>query len=444
MDRVAKLLSTSQRSSRIIEVGPCHAPIAPKAAGWNSFVIDHATQPELRAKFRGMGVNVEGIEPVDFVWTAGGMDAAVPAAFHGTFDTVIASHAIEHMPDFIGFFNAAAKLLKPTGTVALAVPDKRYCFDFFRPVSMAGEVIEAHLLRLSRHARRTAFNHAAHIVSGDSKVAWGQHPVTQFEFLNPLKAATRALAKWTDDPDEPYKDYHAWQYTPASFELLILELGLVGTLDWHVVTVFPTEGSEFIALLQPGLAPFVAPETSDEERMALLRRMLVETREQLDCVLGPSSPGLAGEAALPAIPAMLEAQQRIEAALPAIPAMLETQTGQLQRIETGLPGIRAGLEAQNRQLRELAAALAPNAALLAQLERLAQLAQRSGGDPAVTGQINAGLAEITNRLRAQDTTLHEIAEVAFWFRRALRPVRWSWRALLPVRRLFRRAPQQPG
>jgi len=377
MDRVAKLLSTSQRSSRILEVGPCHAPIAPKAAGWNSFVIDHATQPELRAKFRGLGVNVEGIEPVDFVWTGGGMDEAVPATFHGTFDTVIASHVIEHMPDFVGFFKAAAKLLKPSGTVALALPDKRFCFDFFRPLSMTGEMIEAHLLRLSRHARHTAFNHIAHIVSGDSDVAWGQHRVKQFAFLNPLKDATRALRKWTDDPDEPYKDYHAWQFTPASFELLFLELGLVGMLDWHVVTIFPTEGSEFIALLAPGLAPFVAPETSDEERMTLLRRMLVETREQLDSALGPSSPELAGEGALPAIPAILEAQQRIEAALPAIPAMLETQTGQLQRIETGLPGIRAGLEAQNRQLRELATALAPNAAAMV---------QRGGGDPAVSSR----------------------------------------------------------
>jgi len=344
------------------------------------------------------------------------MDTAVPAVLHGTFDTVIASHSIEHMPDFIGFFEAAAKLLKPSGTVALAVPDKRYCFDFFRPVTMSGEVIEAHILRLSRHSRRTAFNHVAHIIKADNQVAWGQHPVKELQFLNPLKNATRALRKWTDDPDEPYKDYHTWQFTPASFELLILELGLVGQLDWHVVTIFPSEGSEFIALLHPGARPYVAPETADEERMALLRRMLVELREQLDTVLEPSASGPASNATLAAIPDLLAGQQRIEAALPAIPAMLETQTGQLHRIETGLPGIRAGLE---------------------------QLAQRPGSDPAAIGQVTAGLADVMNRLRAQDNTLHEIAEVAFWARRALRPLRWSWRGLSPVRRLFRRAPRQP-
>ena len=417
MDRVAKLLSTSQRSSRIVEIGPSYAPIAPKAAGWNSFVVDHATQAELRAKYRGEGVNVDGIEPVDFVWSAGSVDQAVPAAFHGSFDTLIASHVIEHVPDFIAFFEAAAKLLKPTGTVALAVPDKRFCFDFFRAVSMSGDVVEAHLDRRSRHSRRTAFNHAAHIVTADEAIAWGQHRVHEFAFWRPLKRAVlKGLTEWSDDPAGPYDDAHAWQFTPASFELMILELGLVGLLDWHVVTIYPTEGCEFIALLQPGLPPFVAPETSDEQRMALLWRTLHETREQIDFALGP--PELAGEAAARIA--------RIEAALPAIPAMLETQQAALQRIEATVPAIPAALEAQQRQL--AAVAVQPRVA--------------PAGDPAAVAQIKASLNEIEARLNAQDTRLHEIAEVAFWFRRALRPLRAMWRGLEPVRRLFRRPPAQ--
>jgi SAM-dependent methyltransferase len=411
MDRVAQLLSTSQRSSRIIEVGPSYSPIAPKSAGWNSFVVDHATQAELRAKYRPTGVNVDAIEPVDFVWQTGSMDTAVPAAFHGTFDTLVASHVIEHMPDFIAFFEAAAKLLKPTGTVALAVPDKRFCFDFFRPLSMSGDVIEAHLMGLSRHTRRNAFNHAAHIVSADNVTAWGQHRVHQFAFELPLKNARKALGRWSAEPDAPYRDSHAWQFTPASFELVVLEASLVGMLDWHVVTIYPTAGCEFIALLQPGLPPYVEPATSDEQRMALLRRTLYETREQIDYALGP--PELTGEAA-----ARLE---RIEAALPAIPALLE---------------------AQNRRLGELAeVASAPNAAVMERLERLARLPT---SDPAVAEQLKAGLNEIAAQLRAQDAQLHEVAEVAFWFRRAVRPVRSLWRGLEPVRRLFRRAPAQPN
>jgi SAM-dependent methyltransferase len=402
MDRIAKLLSTSQRSSLIIEIGPCHAPIAPKAAGWNSFVVDHASQAELRAKYRGLGVNIDAIEPVDFVWTTGGLDEAVPAAFHGSFDTVIASHVIEHVPDFIAFFDAAAKLLRPTGTVALAVPDKRFCFDFFQPMSSTGEVIDAHLTRLSRHRRSTVFNHFAYLVSADNAYAWGQHRVHQFAFTHKLKDAAHELTKWSDDPAEPYKDYHAWRFTPASFELLFLELGLVGMLDWHVVGIHPTEGSEFIALLQPGLPPFAAPETSDEQRMALLWRTLAETREQLDSALGPPPPPeLTGEAA-----ARLA---RIDAAMP-----------RLARIDAAMPGIPAMLEAQHGQLRELAAAAT-----------------------AARERLGTDLIGIEARLSAQETRLLEIAEVAFWFRRALRPLRWLWRGLEPVRRVFRHAPPPP-
>ena len=408
MDRVAQLLSTTQRSSRIIEIGPSYAPIAPKSAGWNSFVVDHATQAELRAKYRPTGVNVDAIEPVDFVWTTAGMDEAVPAAFHGTFDTLVASHVIEHTPDFIAFFEAAGKLLKPTGTVALAVPDKRFCFDFFRPLSMSGDMIDAHLQKLSRHTRRNTFNHVAHIVSADNLTSWGQHRVHQFTFELPLKNTSKAMGRWSAEPDAPYRDCHAWQFTPASFELIILELGLVGMLDWHVVTIYPTAGNEFIALLQPGLPPFVAPETSDEQRMALLWRTLHETREQLDFALGP--PELAGEAAARIA--------RIEAALPAIPAMLEAQQAALQRLEAAVPSV---LQAQT-----------------------AGVARLPLGDPAAAAQIKTSLDEIDARLTAQDTRLHEIAEVAFWFRRATRPLRALWRGLEPMRRLFRRTPAQPG
>ena len=52
MDRNTLLLGDATRDSRIIEIGPSHAPIAPKRAGWNSFVVDHADQAELRAKYR--------------------------------------------------------------------------------------------------------------------------------------------------------------------------------------------------------------------------------------------------------------------------------------------------------------------------------------------------------------------------------------------------------
>jgi SAM-dependent methyltransferase len=387
MDRVAQILSTTQRTSRILEIGPSHAPIAPKVAGWNSFVVDHATQGELRAKFRGYGVNLDAIEPVDFVWNMGSLADAVPTVFHGTFDTIIASHVIEHMPDFIGFFAACAKLLKPTGTIALAVPDKRYCFDFFQPYSVAGDMIEAHLAGAKRHSRRTVFNYLTHIIMADGATAWGQHPIKEFALLHPFEEATKALQKWTDDPRQPYKDYHAWYFTPASFELVVLELALAGMLDFHVVTTFPTAASEFIILLHPGSSRFSEAEIADEQRLDLMRRTLFDIREQLDHALGPPPPtNLAGEAAA--------GFRRIDATLTALAAQVE-------------------------QLRDAAAAAAAaHATILGQLAPLSQLTL------------------ISDLVRAS-------AEAVLWQRQAIKPVRWLWRALGPIRGALRPEQSRP-
>jgi hypothetical protein len=303
-------------------------------------------------------------------------------------------------------------LLKPTGTVALAVPDKRYCFDFFQSPSMAGDMIEAHLAGATRHSRRTVFNYLTHIVMADGATAWGQHEIKEFALLHPFKEATKALQKWTDDPNTPYKDYHAWQFTPATFELLVLELALAGFLDFHLLTTYPTAGSEFIVLLQPGAPRFSAPELGDEQRLLVMQRILTDTREQLDHALGPPpATQLAGEAA-----ARLE---RIDAALPAIAAALERDRGQLQQLE--------------------AMVAARGEALLEQGDgrvSLGEVARLVRTDAEVRERIVASLKEIVARLGAQDTALHEIAEVAFWQRRALKPVRWAWHTLRPVRRMF--------
>jgi hypothetical protein len=64
---------------RILEVGPSFSPIAPKSEGWDCFVLDHASQSELREKYSSVAVPVEDIEAVDFVWQAGPIDASIPA-----------------------------------------------------------------------------------------------------------------------------------------------------------------------------------------------------------------------------------------------------------------------------------------------------------------------------------------------------------------------------
>src|SRR5438046_2523955 len=99
MSRTQKALCCIDRSMRILEIGPAFSPIAPKADGWQSHVLDHASQDELREKYSSSALPIQDIEPVDFIWRAGSIDTAVPPELAGKFDACIASHVIEHLPD---------------------------------------------------------------------------------------------------------------------------------------------------------------------------------------------------------------------------------------------------------------------------------------------------------------------------------------------------------
>jgi predicted SAM-dependent methyltransferase len=285
LTRASMLLGDLDRSSSIVEIGPSHNPIAPKADGWNTVVVDHATREELIEKYRGhRGVDVERIEEVDGVWTGGSLADAVPRDLHGTFDAFIASHVIEHTTDFIDFLDTAAALLKDTGVVILAVPDKRFCFDYFRPLTTTGDVLEAHLARRSRHTRRNLFDYHAYVVRNAGSGAWGQSTVQDLEFFHSFTEAEHMLRKAGEDAQAPYIDSHAWQFTPSSFELLLLELARLGETDWQVAHITPATGCEFYVRLRRGgraAAALSEPELQ-ARRLALLKRTLLEIKEQLD------------------------------------------------------------------------------------------------------------------------------------------------------------------
>ena len=280
MDRVTQILGAADHSSRIIEIGPSHSPIAPRSAGWDTHIVDHADRAELCRKYIDAGVALDSIEDVDSVWTGGPLHKAVPTALHGSFDTLIASHVIEHLPDPVGFLISAAILLKPGGVVSLAVPDKRFCFDYFKPLTTTGDLLEAYAQRRSRHPLRVAWNHLAYSVKSNGRIGWGQEPVGPFGFCHEFAAASRVPSDYRDDG--LYQDYHAWHFTPASFSLIIFELGILGLVDWHVAELHGPCGLEFYATLRPGQRFAETPASLQAQRITLLCEQMIELQVQLE------------------------------------------------------------------------------------------------------------------------------------------------------------------
>ena len=278
--RSEKLLLNGDKGRIIIEIGPSFAPIAPKKDGWKSWIVDHLPREGLIEKYTGHDSRIDQIEPVDTVWAGGFLHDAVPADRHGSFDLLIASHVIEHMPDPIAFLQSAATLLTADGRVSLAIPDKRYCFDFYKPLTMSGDLLHAHSNRAERHDARTIFNYLAYSVKSEGQIIWGQAPVGPFEFAHDLNIAS-SMFRSVSEPDHEYIDAHAWHFTPSSFKLLILELGELDLIDWQVEQEYPSQGCEFMMILKRGVHAFTSSIDRDAARLACLDALLDEAEEQI-------------------------------------------------------------------------------------------------------------------------------------------------------------------
>jgi SAM-dependent methyltransferase len=334
LDRVSRLLGTADRSLQIIEIGAGYCPVAPKSQGWNTHVVDHTDQEALRAKYADAAVDLQAIEPVDTVWQQGALHEAVPADLAGQVDLIIASHVLEHLPDLIGFFASAARLATASGLLSIALPDRRYCFDCFRPWTTTGGLLEAHHRGAARHGLRTAFDHMAYSAVVDGQLAWGARPIGRPALLDPFAAAAATAKSFSDGMPGPYQDYHAWQFTPAGFELIALELSELGLLDWHVEKLDGPENFEFFVSLRRGAGQLMPADALQVARRDLLLRQLAETREQIDFMLGtadaPAPPVFDAEAACHDLAAKLAAQdlrlREVEAALAFVPASLKPTT----------------------------------------------------------------------------------------------------------------------
>jgi glycosyltransferase involved in cell wall biosynthesis len=229
-----------------------------------------------------MGIDsLNKIEAVDFVWQDGPLTELLPRAMLGKYDGLLASHVGEHLPDLIAFFQDASRILKESAVIALALPDKRVCFDFFQPLTTTGDLVEAHAEKRTRHRRVSFFNQAAYFVTRANEGGWLHSDSTSpFRLMNSLSAAQQVFDAVDENPKSAYLDTHAWTFTPKSFELLILELNLLGHINWAIRVIETTPGVEFHVWLEQRKLDI--PEADiNLRRLALLSAIVCESRSAI-------------------------------------------------------------------------------------------------------------------------------------------------------------------
>jgi SAM-dependent methyltransferase len=267
--RREKLLYKIDTQAYGLEIGPGFHPVLPKSRGYNVKILDTCSQQELADKFARDNLDVSKIEPVDYIWHG----EPLPECIGDThcFDFVIASHVIEHTPDFIGFLEDVTAILKETGILSLAVPDKRYCFDHFRPVTGLARVVDAHVEKRRIHTPGTGAEHFISYVSDKGRPGWNAHTQPRLQ-VNHSIADTKRLMRQIIDT-QAYFDLHAWCFTPASFRFLATALAELDLIHLYVDTLFPTEEFEFFVTMSR-----TRPDTPFD-RIALMTEMRREERD---------------------------------------------------------------------------------------------------------------------------------------------------------------------
>ena len=245
MNRKEKVLRHINQNGRGIEIGPSHNPIAPKKEGYQVHIIDHMSREELIAKYKDHHVNLENIEEVDFVWRGENYSELTGKSKY--YDWIIASHVIEHVPDLIGFLNDCDAILKDDGVISLVIPDKRYCFDHYRPITGISKIIDNHFQKNKTHTPGTVAEYFLNVVSKAGVIAWDSSVTGEFNFVHSLEDALKGMK--TAINENAYIDVHAWCFVPHSFRLIIHDLFCLGLIPFQEVDFFPTEGCEFYITL---------------------------------------------------------------------------------------------------------------------------------------------------------------------------------------------------
>lgn len=289
MDRKKELLKHVSKEARGIEIGPYFSPLAPKREGYNCLSLDVFDTEAVKHRARLDPSLPEGavdlIEPVDLVGSATDIDALCRGAgVAGALDYILSSHNFEHFPNPIAFLQACGRVLKPGGALSLALPDKRACFDFFRPLTGLGAMIEAFHEGRSRPTYRQIFEQNAQM----ARFVDGEKSLVCFlldeklEKIVPERRLREAFDAWegmrtANDPH--YHDVHCWTFTPASFRLLLSDLFFLGLSPFVVEAATDTGQSDFVAHLRlVGYTAFSPAETEDyyAAREAQLRAIVRE------------------------------------------------------------------------------------------------------------------------------------------------------------------------
>lgn len=269
-DHFGKMLAGITKEQFGLEIGPSLRPCAPKSKGYHVEIVDFMSRQELIDRYSAMGLDTSKIEEVDYIWD--GHSYTETTGRVSAYDYIIASHVIEHVPDFIGFLRDCSRMLKMNGVLSVAVPDKRYTLDHFRMVTTTGKVINDYLSEDRYGSMGALTDYWNHVVRRKGLTSWPREEDSsiekEYEFVHDEEFNRKSYQESVGV--QAIRDFHQNVFTPASFELLIYELWEYELIDLKIAALYDTTAEEFVVSMRKAQE---RPVMSDRARMDLIRRV---------------------------------------------------------------------------------------------------------------------------------------------------------------------------
>jgi SAM-dependent methyltransferase len=208
------------RHSVGIEIGALDRPVIAKRDG-EIIYVDHTDTASLRAKYKNdPNVDIAKIVDVDAVWGTQSLQQAIGLSCK--VDYIVASHVIEYVPDLITWLEELRAVLKPGGEVRLAVPDRRFTFDYLRRETTLADILNAYIARTRIPLPIAILDFFLNVASVGHIDAWeGSLNTSRPTPMHTVDQATTVARDSFENGN--YHDVHCWVFTPRSFGHLFAE-----------------------------------------------------------------------------------------------------------------------------------------------------------------------------------------------------------------------------
>jgi hypothetical protein len=232
------------QSGNMLEIGPLDRPQL-DASSPNYHSIDVFTKRDLQEFYKNdPDVNTDQI--IEPTYVIGNNDYS---SINKKFKCIFSSHSIEHMPCLVTFLQNIEGLLEDDGYIYFIVPDKRYCFDYYKKETDIYDVIQLYYEKNYRPRFADVLKMRTLSTHNNSIDHWlNEHGENDFK--------RRLFEQYNNILDEyntgRYLDTHVSYLTPHSFLTIIEILKGLGLIALDVKKMFHTiKGSnEFYTILR--------------------------------------------------------------------------------------------------------------------------------------------------------------------------------------------------